>query len=454
MNKPKLSLLTIIFLCFAAAVGAQTTAPQPSPNAPQTVSDDARVIISETNVDGLKVIFKRRPKSPTVAAGLFLRGGSFNLTAENAGIENFALSVMSEAGTEYPRERLRRELARTGTSIAGSAGFDYSVLQMATTRENFDSSWEVFTDVALHPKFATEDVERVRAQLIQGLQLSGATADSLLDDLADRAAYAGTPYANEPAGTVSNLKRFTVNDLQKWHTNNFQKSNLLLVVVGDLSMEVLRGKIAQMTARLPLGNYTAPKRPNVSFDAQTVQITTRDLPTNYIKGVFAAPAPDSPDIYAMRVATAILQDRVFDEVRVKRNLSYAPNAALGTRALNTGEIYVTAVEANRAVEVMLNEVERLQNQLVTEREISGIAGAYLTNYYLDQETNLAQVSELAKFEMIGGGWRNSLLYLDQIRQVKPEDVRSAARKYYQNFRFIVVGNPSAVTPSSFRAAAK
>jgi hypothetical protein len=43
----------------------------------------------------------------------------------------------------------------------------------------------------------------------------------------------------------------------------------------------------------------------------------------------------------MEVAAAMLRDRVFEEVRVKRNLSYAPSAFLSSQGANVGGIYVT-----------------------------------------------------------------------------------------------------------------
>jgi hypothetical protein len=48
--------------------------------------------------------------------------------------------------------------------------------------------------------------------------------------------------------------------------------------------------------------------------------------------VSTPPSMTSPDIYPMYVASSLLRDRVFEEVRVKRNMSYAPDAFLRTQA--------------------------------------------------------------------------------------------------------------------------
>jgi len=58
---------------------------------------------------------------------------------------------------------------------------------------------------------------------------------------------------------------------------------------------------------------------------------------------------------------------------------------------------------------------------------------FLTKYYLGQETNSAQVGELVKYELLGGGWRNSFDFIDRLKSVTPEDVQRVSQKYMKNF---------------------
>src|SRR5207302_10619495 len=124
----------------------------------------------------------------------------------------------------------------------------------------------------------------------------------------------------------------------------------------------LEQRIAASVSTRARGKYQLRTPPAISFTASTVEVTSRELPTNYIQGIFGAPSITSPDIYPMRVAASLIRDRVFEEVRVKRNLSYAPDAFLRSQSANIGGLYVTAVDANQAVRVMLNEILRLQRE--------------------------------------------------------------------------------------------
>jgi zinc protease len=337
-----------------------TQAEQASKQAPPADAEQssaerrAAALVTEFDVNGLKVLVKRRAGSQTVAAGLFLRGGSRNITAENAGIESLMLDVATEASTNFPRERLRSELSRMGTLLNASENYDYSVLSLTSTRANFDRSWEIFTDVALRPAFTQEDFALVKARKVSGLQDDSDDPDTYLQRLQERVAYVGHPYLNRPQGTAESVARLNLEDVRKYHQQMMQTSRLLLVIVGDLDPAQVRASVAATLGKLPRGTYASEPVPQLSFAAPTVEVTQRGLPTNYIQGLFTAPALTAADIHAMQIASSILRDRVFEEVRVKRNLSYAPNAFLNSQGANVGGIYVRGFVANKAIRVLLD----------------------------------------------------------------------------------------------------
>lgn len=451
---PRVAALCLFVVTIATSLVAQETrppaaAPQPAPIARPLIVSDAAALVTEFEVNGLKVLIKRREGSQTVVAGLFIKGGTRNITTANAGIEDLMLDTASEATLGFPRERLRTELSRLGTTISSGVNYDYSGLTLASTRPNFERSWEIFTDVALRPSFAAEDVERVKNRLVLSLLDDSDTPDSYVQQLQARVAYTGHPYLNNPRGTAESIARITVEDLRRYHKQAMETSRLLLVIVGDLDPQFLRQRITATFGQLPRGDYRPTPLPELSFPASTVEITERDLPTNYVQGVFTAPALASPDLYPMRVATSILQNRLFVEIRAKRNLSYAPDAFLWTQGSNLGGVSVSSTDANQSVRIMLDEMARLQTNQISQDELKGTVQHYLTRYYLGQETNAAQAGELAQAELLGGGWRNATVFMDKISAVTPADVQRVAQKYMRHIRFVVLGNPKSIDPKVF-----
>src|SRR5688572_22849677 len=128
-------LLAIALVAVANPLLAQQAKPQTNTlqNVQSLVARQA-ALVTEFEVNGLKVLVKRREGSLTVAAGLFIKGGSRNITAENAGIEALMLDAATEASESFPRARMRDEQSRMGTVISSSANHDYSVLALRCTR--------------------------------------------------------------------------------------------------------------------------------------------------------------------------------------------------------------------------------------------------------------------------------------------------------------------------------
>jgi zinc protease len=435
------SLIVFLFLTVTTVIHAQSTG--------AAGFSAQAAAVSEFDVNGLKVIVKRRASAPTVSGGLFIRGGSRNITDKDAGIENLMLATAVEAGRKMPRETVRRELARLGSGIGSAVSNDYSAVSFASTRESFDRVWEIFTEVVIDPAFAEQDVKQNRERILTGLREAGTVPESALQVLQEKVVYAGHPYANDVNGTAATISKFTAADLRAYHKRMMETSRLLLVFVGDLDPEQVKARVASTFGKLPRGDYKDVPMPNLDFSKGTLNISARALPTTYVQGVFGAPALRDPDYSAMRVATAILGSLVVDEVRTKNQLSYAPEADINNFGANTAFISVSSTNANRAVALMLDQIKLLQNNTLPEEAIDDIADFFLTKHYLSLETNSAQVGELARYELIGGGWRNSFEFLNGVRSVKPEDIRKVANKYMKNIRFTVVGDEASINKSVF-----
>jgi zinc protease len=84
-------LVAVAVVGISASSYAQQGKEAPAQETVRSVVAKQAALVSEFDVNGLKVLLKRREGSLTVAAGLFIRGGSTNINAQNAGIEAWRL---------------------------------------------------------------------------------------------------------------------------------------------------------------------------------------------------------------------------------------------------------------------------------------------------------------------------------------------------------------------------
>jgi zinc protease len=405
--------------------------------------------VTEFTVAGIPVIYKPIGANEVIAVRLYLEGGSANLTPGNAGIENLMTAAATRGTEKYTRDEFASRSSATGTAIGATANPDYTFLSLQAVSEHWDEAWDLFAEAALHPTFPEEEVALVRDQIVNQLKGRLDNPDAYLALLANEQFYAGHPYAVDPLGTVEAVEALTAEDLRARHAERMAKENLLFVVVGNVPREDLERKIEAAFGALPAAGGAANAVPPTPPSEPAVEVTERELPTNYIRGQFLAPDPGHPDFPAMQVATDILSDRLFEEVRTKRNLSYAVFSGLSQRRANYGLLYVTAVQPDTTLAVMLHEVERLKTEPISGERLAENVNVFLTQYWLAQETNMGQAGTLGVFELVGGGWENAARFVEGVRGVTPADIQRVAETYLRDFQFVVIGNPSTIDDELF-----
>jgi zinc protease len=422
----------------AAPVGAQAVPTRPA--APQ---------VAEFTAGGVRVLHKPVTANDVIAVRLYLRGGAAALTPRTAGIEQLLLETATRGTAKYDKDAFSARATATGTEIGGDAARDYSVATLQAVRQHWDEAWDLFTQAVLHPTFPAAEVEQARARQAFALRQRRDDPDSYLELVNDSVFYAGHPYAADPRGTPAAVAALTRDDLVAWHRRRMTKANLLLVVVGNVPRQDLERRVAAAFGALPASGGAAARVPAVAAGRPGVTVLERALPTNYISGLYVAAPRASGDYPALQLATRVLGERLFEEVRTKRNLTYAVSARHTAGVVGRADLYVTAVEPETTLKVMREEVRRLQREPVPEDRLQETRNVFATAYWMGQETNMGQAQQLGLWEIAGGGWRNALTFTDRLRTVSSGDVQRVARRYLTNARFVVVGDPKKIDRALF-----
>ncbi|UCH64880.1 MAG: insulinase family protein [Ignavibacterium sp.] len=400
-------------------------------------------------VNGLKVILKQNTSNDIVAVSLVFKGGTTILEPNQAGIEALTLNVALKASENYPKDKLNAELESMATQLGASSSLDYSSINMQCVKQNFENSWNILSDVVPNPSFTQEDFKLEREQFISGAKQAEDNADSYLQKIFRNGFYGDHPYSIEVNGTENTLNSFTVEQLKDFFSERKTTSQMLLVVVGNTSRSELEPMVADAFGSLPVGEFKMQIPPSTSFSEPSIKIVHRELPTNYIQSSYSAPVRTTDEGYTMNITSSILRDRVWEEVRTKRSLSYAITSRYGNALSNYAAIYVTAVDADSTVKVMINELQKLMDELISARELENKKRQFITFYYLGNETNQSQAGVLTRFELSGAGFEEADKFIDKLMKVTPEDIQSVANKYMNNLQFVLIGDPESLEVKNF-----
>ena len=397
---------------------------------------------SSFDVGGLKVILRESDANNVVAANLYLLGGTRQVTAAHAGIEPLLLEVSDRGTKNYPRTMLRRKMSRLGSEIATVPSDDWTMFGIRATTEVFDSTWAIFADRVMNPTLDAEDVALIKNQFLLGINQRRDDPESLAEYLADSLAFGGHPYATPLIGTEASMSAIDAKALRDYHQSQVVKSRMLLVVVGDVDRAHLERLITATLAKLPQGNYkwTLPSRLPEGRPALVVE--SRSLPTNYIVGYFSGPLANSADYQALRIATSVLTGRMFSEIRTRRNLTYDVQSPFLDRAASAGGLTVSTTSPDTTLKLMSAAVKELQQGLLDPDGLAKLEQQFLTEYFLDNETNDAQADFLARQQLYRGDYKLADRFVAELESITPEQVQRVARLYMKGIRFAYVGDPS------------
>ena len=398
------------------------------------------------DVAGVHVILRQNSANNVVAANLYLLGGARQLTDANAGIEPFLLEVSDRGTQRYPKNAQRRAMSRLGSEIVTAPSADWTMFGIRSSTEVFDSTWAIFADRIMRPALAKSEINLVKAQYLSGIRQRRDDPEALADYLADSITYVGHPYAVSVVGNESSIQAIDSASLREYHRNQFVTSRMLLVVVGNVDRAHIERLVTQSLGQLPRGSYKWTPPPRIPELSTAVVVVRRQLPTNYILGYYSGPLASGRDYQALRVATSVLTGRMFAEIRARQSLTYDVHAPFIDRAATTGGLSVSTGSPDTTLKLMRAAIIDLQQGMLDPAGLKQLEEQFITEYFLDNETNAAQADFLARSQLYGGDYKEADRFMDEVKSVTPEDVQRVARKYMKGFRFAYVGDPSKLNP--------
>src|SRR5207247_6264582 len=108
--------------------------------------------------------------------------------------------------------------------------------------------------------------------------------------------------------------------------------------------------------------------------------------------------------------------------RTRHSLTYAVHAPFVDRAATAGGLYVSPVSPDTTLKLMRSAVTELQRGLLDRDGLERLEQQFLTEYFLDNETNGAQADFLARSQLYRGYYREAEKFVDDLKCVTCEVV--------------------------------
>ena len=208
--------------------------------------------------NGLQIIATKNDETPTINLLLSIEGGPLLDPIEKAGLASLTASLMNEGTTNYIKEELSNELAKLGSDISISASGRNTTIRVNSLIKNLDATLLLMVDMMLNPAFEESDFNRVKNQLIQGLEQGSKDARTLASRAFNQVTYGDNNrigLANE--GTIETVSAITLADIKRFYKTYFSPKYSSLVIVGDISKNEILPKLSYLKSWQG-SDYTIP----------------------------------------------------------------------------------------------------------------------------------------------------------------------------------------------------
>jgi zinc protease len=454
--RPVIHLACAAFFAGLTALSAADFPPTVAPPRPVHLPLPAVRVLA----NGLTVAVIERHELPIISLRLVVKSGPEADPPNLPGTAQFVGGLLDEGTTKRSAQEIARTIDHAGGTIESGADWDNSYVALRMLTDHTELAFDLVSDMVMHPAFASAEIERQRQQALSALSALRDDPAHVADTVFDRLAFEGTPYGHPADGTEDAIRRLTAQDIRDFYARNYRPTNSILAVVGDIRAdEVLdlaaryfgewrddAGSAGPATSRSPSlpAVETARARRVIVVDkpdaVQTeIRIGNRGVPRN------------SPDYPALTVADQILggpsTNRLYQALRIEHGLTYSASSDIDcfqTQGKWESKTSTRSAETMRSVHAMLNEMKRLREHTISDRELR-TAQSYLTGHLaLDVESSedvAAQTLNVMVYNLAREYWNR---FPDAIGKLEADDILTVAQRYLDVDRNIIVlvGNAS------------
>ncbi|WP_346775563.1 pitrilysin family protein [Sphingomonas sp. G-3-2-10] len=411
--------------------------------------------------NGVEIVYAQRKAVPITQVVISFDAGVVADPAGKLGLQSLALSVMDEGTTHLDSIQIAEAKERLGARIGTGNSADRTYVTLFSPSPNLGGSLDLLADVVRNPAFAPAELERVRGQVLAGIQQELTSPQGLAQRTTPKVLYGNSPYAKLAAGSgdPEAIKTLTRDDLVGFHQAWIRPDKAKIFVVSDRPLAEVQTALEARFGKWQ-GTGTAGVKALDVAPAQSspkiILIDRPQSPTSLIIGAQLTPLVSTADLLDVMTANEVLGSgflsRINMNLREDKHWSYGVRGGF-TRMEGTVPYVISApVQADKTGASITELRTDVRNFLTTkgitpaefERTINGETRELPGTF----ETSGAVLNAMQSNDM----FKRPDNYYDTIaaryRAMKSPDLDAAARAAIDpdKFVWIVVGDASVVRP--------
>jgi zinc protease len=432
--KIKQLLLSFILLTFTASLFAQAN----------------KIEFEEYDLDnGLHVILHQDNSFPLAVVTITYHVGSKNEKPERTGFAHFFEHLMFEGSKNIARGEYSKIVDRAGGTLNANTTWDRTFFYEVLSSNQLELGLWLESERMLHlnvdsigvvtqKKVVTEEIkEREENQPYMSFQ----------KEIVKRA-FTVHPYQWTVLGKAEHIMAATEEDYKEFYNKFYVPNNAVLTIVGDIDFDETKELVNKYYADIPASKEEI-YRPTVKEPIKYEEIRDTVYDNIQLPAIFQAyhtPKNGTKDFYAVDMLATLLSggesSRLFKELVDNKQMAmqvasfqfpYEDEGLAFTLALPNIGVELTDLE--NAIDA---EIEKVQNELISEKELQKLKNQYEANAVKENASLESRAYNLAINYVFHKDANLINTQIDNYLSVTREDIMRVAKEYFRKDNRVVL----------------
>ncbi len=387
--------------------------------------------------NGLQVLLIQDDSKPTTTVNVTYRVGSKHENYGETGMAHLLEHLLFKGSPGH--STVWAEFTKRGLRANGTTWLDRTNYFASFSANEDNLQWYLGwqADAMVNSFIARKDLDTEMTVVRNEMEMGENNAGRILFERVMSTAYQWHNYGKSTIGARTDVEGVNIERLQNFYRTYYRPANATVIVTGKFDPTKVRQMIA--TSFGPLQNPKTELPPIYTLDpAQDGEksITVRRVggsPSLY--ALYHVPPGAHPDFAAISALNLILGDtpsgRLHQRIVEKQLAAGAFSFSQGLQDPGftlLGLSLAPGQDLDKARQAMLDTIESLGTEPVTQQELDRAKLKYLTNWDL-RFTNPEQVGVALSESIAQGDWRLFFLSRDKVRNLTLADVNRVATNY-------------------------
>ncbi len=274
--------------------------------------------------NGIRVITEQERNFQTISLGIWVDAGSRNETIENNGISHLLEHMAFKGTTSRSAKDIVQEIENVGGYFNAYTSRENTAYYIKILKDDLPLAIDILIDIFINSTFLGDELKKEKEVIKQEIGQSKDTPDDIIFDYFQSAAFPDQPLGRSILGSVSNVNKFTRENVFNYLESEYSPNRLVFAASGDIEHDNFENLI-----REKLVDYNKSKK-NIVEKAEYVggeYRETRDLEQVHIVLGLEGVSYYDENYYPSQVFSTILgggmSSKLFQQIRENKGLCYS-----------------------------------------------------------------------------------------------------------------------------------